>query len=227
MIVGIDMGHTLTGVGTGAIGKYGKETDKNREVGKKLISLLQSHGHKVVNCTVDKSNNDLADRCKLANKQKLDLFISLHLNSHDDKNAHGVEVFSLATTGKGREYAIKLSKELSSLIGWRNRGAKIKNFYVLRNTNAPAVLIELGFCTNETDMKLWDTNKIAGTIAASVTGETYETYEPNEPTKPQNKLYRVKLNGVQIGAYSVYENVIAAINKIDTTKIKEISIIYS
>lgn len=227
MIIGIDMGHTLTGVGTGAIGKYGKETDKNREVGKKLISLLQSHGHKVVNCTVDKSNNDLSDRCRLANKQKLDLFISLHLNSHYDKDSNGVEVFSLATTGKGREYAIKLSKALSTMIGWRNRGAKTKNFYVLRNTNAPAVLIELGFCTNETDMKLWNTHRIAVTIARVVTGETYETSKPTEQTKPQNKLYRVKLNGTQIGAYSKYENVINRMKEIDSAKIKDINISYN
>lgn len=227
MIIGIDMGHTLNGVGTGAIGKYGKETDKNREVGKKLISLFHSKGHKVVNCTVDKSNNDLSDRCKLANKQKLDLFISLHLNSHPDTSANGVEVFSLATTGKGREYAIKLSKSLSSMIGWRNRGAKTKNFYVLRNTNAPAVLIELGFCTNETDMKLWDTNRIAETIATAVTGETYETSKPTEQTKPQNKLYRVKLNGTQIGAYSKYENVINRLREIDGTRIKDVNISYN
>lgn len=227
MIIGIDMGHTLTGVGTGAIGNYGKETDKNREVGRKLISLLQSKGHKIVNCTVDKSNNDLADRCRLANKQKLDLFISLHLNSHSDKNANGVEVFSLATTGKGREYAIKLSKSLSTMIGWRNRGAKTKNFYVLRNTNDPAVLIELGFCTNEIDMKLWDTHRIAVTIARTVTGETYETSKPTEQTKPQNKLYRVKLNGTQIGAYSNYNNVVNRLKEIDSSKIKEVNISYS
>ena len=57
MIIGIDMGHTLTGKGTGAVGVV-KETDKNREAGKRLISMLTAKGHTVVNCTVDNSSND-------------------------------------------------------------------------------------------------------------------------------------------------------------------------
>lgn len=61
MIVGVDMGHTLSGAGTGANG-FVSETVKNREVGKRLIQMLQEKGHKVINCTVDKSNNNLAER---------------------------------------------------------------------------------------------------------------------------------------------------------------------
>ena len=61
MIVGIDMGHTLSGAGTGANG-FVSETQKNREVGNRLIAMLRENGHTVINCTVDKSTNDLADR---------------------------------------------------------------------------------------------------------------------------------------------------------------------
>ena len=67
MIIGIDMGHTLTGKGTGAVGVV-KETDKNREAGKRLISMLTAKGHTVVNWSVDKSNNDLSSVALISGK---------------------------------------------------------------------------------------------------------------------------------------------------------------
>ena len=48
MIVGIDMGHTLSGVGTGANG-FVSETQKNREVGNRLMAMLKEKGHTVIN----------------------------------------------------------------------------------------------------------------------------------------------------------------------------------
>ena len=104
MKVGIDMGHTLSGAGTGASSQYAKETDKNREVGKRLIELLKAGGHTVVNCTVDNSNNDLYDRVKLANTQTLDLFVSLHLNAYKvTTDAMGVETYIYNGSYSGKE----------------------------------------------------------------------------------------------------------------------------
>lgn len=75
MIIGLDMGHTLSGAGTGARG-YVEETVKNREAGNRLMAMLREKGHTVINCTVDKSSNDLADRVYKANAQRLDLYVS-------------------------------------------------------------------------------------------------------------------------------------------------------
>ena len=77
MIIGLDMGYTLSGAGTGARG-YVEETVKNREAGNRLMAMLREKGHTVINCTVDTSSNDLYDRTCKANAQRLDLFVSLH-----------------------------------------------------------------------------------------------------------------------------------------------------
>lgn len=172
MIIGVDKGHPVTGVGTGAVG-YVKETDKNREIGNRFIAMLKEKGHTVVDCTVDKSNNDLADRVAKANRQYLDVFISLHLNSYSEEKANGVETFSLATAGTGDRYAKAIQSELLKSINWANRGKKEANFYVLRNTNAPAVLVELGFVTNKSDMDKWDNEKIARALFKGITGQEY------------------------------------------------------
>lgn len=185
MKVGIDMGHTLSGAGTGAVGIV-KETDKNREVGNRLIAMLQEKGHAVVNCTVDKSSNDLADRVRLANAQTLDLFVSLHLNAYQRTNSEmGVETYHYAGCSTGNAKAQAIQNELVAKVGWKNRGVKTADFYVLRNTTAVAVLAELGFCDSQGDMNKWNTEKIAAALFKGITGVEYVT-QPNPPiTNPQ------------------------------------------
>lgn len=174
-VYGIDMGHTLSGAGTGAVGVV-KETDKNREVGKRLIAMLQEKGHTVINCTVDKSNNDLADRVAKANAQKLDLFVSIHLNAFNG-SADGVEthIYNNYYNGKeaNRVKAKEINDSIAASVGFRNRGVKESNFYVLRETVAPAVLVEVGFCDSAVDMNKWNTEKIAAAMFKGITGTVY------------------------------------------------------
>ncbi|WP_368253686.1 N-acetylmuramoyl-L-alanine amidase, partial [Clostridium paraputrificum] len=95
-VIGIDMGHPLK------CGAYGlvSETDKNREIGKELIKILENEGKKIVNCTIDtRYSDDLARRVNIANKAKVDLYVSIHLDSFSDPSANGVTVFTTTTSG--------------------------------------------------------------------------------------------------------------------------------
>lgn len=193
MKIGIDMGHTLSGTGTGANGIV-SETTKNREVGNRVIALLKEKGHTVINCTVDKSENDLYDRRIKANAQTLDLFVSLHLNAFNG-SAHGVETYiysgSWAEKEANRTIAKRMQDKLVSRVGWYNRGVKEDNFYVLRETIAPAVLIELGFCDSSKDMNLWNTEKIAVALFEGITGTSYITSNNQNNTEEVVKIENV------------------------------------
>ena len=177
MIIGLDMGHTLSGAGTGARG-YVEETVKNREVGNRLMAMLKEKGHKVINCTVDKSSNDLYDRVRKANAQKLDLFISLHLNAFKPTTSEmGVEthIYNGNYSGKeaNRKRAQAIQTALVQDVKWIDRKVKESNFYVIRETMAPAVLVELGFCDSQGDMNKWNTEKIAAALFRGITGVAY------------------------------------------------------
>jgi N-acetylmuramoyl-L-alanine amidase len=95
-------------------------------------------------------------RAQKANELKADLFISLHLNSAENKEATGTEVcyFGRAT----RDMAADLSGRISAALGTVNRGPKERpDLGVLRRTKMPALLIE--FCFIEKDIeKIFDKN---------------------------------------------------------------------
>ena len=208
MIIGIDCGHTLSGEGTGAQGCGYKEQNLTRELGELVTQMLEREGHTVVNCTVDKSYNNsqqLKDRVILANRQKLDLFVSIHFNAcvNDqvgNGKTTGTEVLVYSTTSKAKSYADRIVKNISNL-GLKNRGVKTHNAYVLKNTNAPALLIETCFIDDRDDMNIY-LKSPKNVAKAIVEGILNKTIVEKEAT-PKNGYYRVLA-----GSYKDKENAI-------------------
>ena len=155
MIIGIDKGHsTWNKTPCGAIGLL-NESKENRPVGDKIIQKLRALGHTVIDCSCNSASNvneQLATIVKKANAQKLDLFLSLHLNAG---GGTGAEVYTTNTSGAKSE-AKKLIDTYCNRTGFKNRGHKYAEFYVLRHTVAPAMLIEMAFVDTESDYKKWN-----------------------------------------------------------------------
>ena len=214
MIIGLDMGHTLSGAGTGARG-YVEETVKNREVGNRLMAMLREKGHTVINCTVDTSSNDLYDRTCKANAQRLDLFVSLHLNAFKTTTSEmGVEthIYNGAYNGKeaNRAKAQAIQTALVQDVKWIDRKVKESNFYVLRETVAPAVLVELGFCDSQGDMNKWNTERIAAALFRGITGTVYSApASAPAPSGNGNTYFRVC-----VGSFNSRENAVAQQEKL-------------
>lgn len=58
-------------------------------------------------------------------------------------------------------------------IEWSNCGAKQRtDLYALNSTKAPAILIDLGFIDNDSDMAKWDVDKIVNSIVFAIIGQT-------------------------------------------------------
>lgn len=173
MKVSINCGHTKSGAGYGAVsGKY-KESEIVRLVGKELIRLLKAKGYTVNDSTVDSAESQnayLKETVRKANNSGADLFISLHCNASSNHTGNGMEVF----TYKGRKLdkAVHICYELSKL-GFKNRGIKDgSNLYVVKNTKAPAILVELFFLDNATDQSLY--TKQGYRVIAKAIAEAFE-----------------------------------------------------
>lgn len=168
--IGVNDGHTLTGVGSGAIGII-NESIETRKVGAIIRKLLSDMGYNVVNCTIDKANSQ-SEALQLivnqANRSDLDYFISIHFNA---SGGNGVEVY----TYEGRQFqdALDVCKNISAL-GFINRGVKSgSGLYVVRKTTAKSLLIECCFVDSEDANRYLQvgTNAMATAIVEGITGK--------------------------------------------------------
>lgn len=189
MIIGIDKGHAIKGV-RGASGLL-DEVNENRKVGNRLIEMLKAAGHKVVDCSVDESSNvnaQLRGIVEKANKQHLDIFVSLHFNSGGGR---GTETFTYLNTNKATvEKAKKINDCIVASCNFINRGIKTANFYVLRETKAPAILVEICFVDSKEDKNKLNSEAVAKALFKGITGADYKAND--KPAANNHKtMFRV------------------------------------
>lgn len=186
MRIGIDKGHRL---GTGA-SKILNETTENRKIGNELIRMLKEKGHTVVDCTSELSNVDsqLAEIARKANAQELDVFCSIHLNAG---GGSGTETFIWNGSWSGKEANRAIAKKVNDAVvascSFRNRGVKEANYYVVRATKAPAILVEVCFVDSIEDSNKLDCVKVAKAIFKGLTGVEYvENTTASAPSTSQD-----------------------------------------
>lgn len=186
-------GHTISGLGSGAIG-FLNESICTRQIGKYFVEGMKSLGHTVYDVTIDKSSSYLSEAVNKANKYKADYAISHHLNSSDNEEANGVEVWIYDLKDKETyNVAKKICDELAKL-GFRNRGVKeSKSFYWNRKNKNKTILIEYLFCSNKKDCSLYNPQKLANSVIYALTNNGPIT---SEKLPLENDLvYNKYLNG--------------------------------
>jgi N-acetylmuramoyl-L-alanine amidase len=149
----IDAGHG--GFDPGAIGHSGlEEKIPNLAIAKKLAEILEEEGQK----TLLTRNNDtflsLQKRVNIANESNAELFVSIHANSINNKTAGGVETYYNGSHKDSRLFAEKVHDKLYRSLGINDRGIKKDNFYVIKYTDMPSILIETAFLSNPKEEKL-------------------------------------------------------------------------
>ena len=118
---------------------------------------------------------DLDQRCLLANRWGADLFVSIHLNATANSGSSGIETHILPPAGcpitasafvssrdrvafPGNRHdeanmilGYYLQKSLIKYTRLEDRGVRRSRFYVIRNVNCPAALVECGFISSRND----------------------------------------------------------------------------
>lgn len=164
----------------GAISPGGlKEYESNLDTALKTRDRLLALGARVIMTHGENSQlirMDLEDRTKLANASGADIFVSIHSDSMPSNPAvNGISAFYHNGNGNITEkqrLAALLLEELCGSTGRNSRGVKTANFYVIKNTNIPSALVEIGFLTNPVEEQLLRTPefraKAADGIAAAI-----------------------------------------------------------
>jgi len=156
---------------TGAIGlEVSRELDR-LNIDHSLVPPNQEVVANHLKYSVDFANNYATSKPKI--------FISIHGNAGPVKNAttdwstsfSGIEVWHFTPSLIGRKLAMVFQNSLVNKLQWRNRGIKSKKekqFYVLRKTNMPSALLEIGFYNNLRECRLMIRPSVQKEIAEGV-----------------------------------------------------------
>ncbi len=97
---------------------------------------------------------ELEERTEIAKNEEADLFLSIHCNYYeDDSSIRGLECYYSQDSSDGKYYAEKLIESLEEKGAILSRNAKPAEYFVLKNTNIPSVLVETGYLSNYADRK--------------------------------------------------------------------------
>ena len=158
----IDQGHNPQNPNAGAEGNGYREQDLTYEIGVLLAEELSILGFETrlsrnspTEVLGTSNQSSLTARVRDANSWGADYFISLHTNAAANPSAGGSEALVYSTFGTAAALAEDILRGLERTTGLRNRGVMARpGLYVLRRTQMPAVLVEMGFITNRTDAGL-------------------------------------------------------------------------
>jgi len=198
----LDSGHG--GRDPGAVSGGRRESDDNLRLASVVRRDLQRQDLTVIMARESDVDMSLTARTNQANSAGADLFISLHRNAFTNSAANGTEVWIFTRpTAAETGLACEIMERLAEVGVQSNRGVKMGNFHVLRESCMPAVLIELGFITNTRDNELFDENLNAYSeaIVRGICAALGIEYAEAEAEKPQDTMYRI-----QVGAFRVREN---------------------
>ncbi|KQB40131.1 hypothetical protein B6A10_04600 [Flavobacterium sp. L1I52] len=163
----IDLGHG--GTDFGATIKNIHEKNIVEQIAKKIKST-----NKDVQLYFTRTEDQfvsLQDRVNFINELKPDLVLSIHVNANRDNQKSGAEFF-IATQNDFSKKSTEIANELSTKLSENNfikiNTLKTAPFFILKNTKAPALLLELGYLTNENDFKYLTDGDSQDKIANSI-----------------------------------------------------------
>jgi N-acetylmuramoyl-L-alanine amidase len=143
----------------------------NEAVAINLKKLFSDQGFTVIFPHDNTRDVALSERISLANKMKVDAFVSIHANAYGTtwNEAHGIETYTCLLPNKtSLIMAEYVQQSLLLRTGRKNRGLKKGNFAVLRETKMPAILVECGFMTNKVESNLLKTQEFQQQCAEAI-----------------------------------------------------------
>lgn len=175
-IITIDPGHG--GSDSGAVGPNGyTEKEGAFAISQKVASILNQSGAKVVmtrDSDVDvygpnaSARNELQARVDVGNNANSDIFVSIHCNAFVNPAANGTQTFYYGSSYQGQRLAQSIQEKMIEANGLRNRGISTCNFYVVKHSYMPAVLIETAFITNYDEEALLSDDEWQTTMAKAI-----------------------------------------------------------
>ncbi len=161
-VITLDPGHGGSDPGAVGLGAT-REKTVNLAVALRVKALLDKAGAKVIMTRQDDRDvfgpnasavDELKARATIANVKKADIFVSIHSNAAQNRDADGTSTYFYQKTRYDLLLARNLQAGLLQTGGLKDKGTLPANFYVIKRTIMPAALVELAFLSNPAEEKL-------------------------------------------------------------------------
>lgn len=165
----IDAGHG--GFDNGAVYQGRKEKDDSLRLALEVGDKLVQNGLQVAYTRTTDVYRNANDRIHIANRSEGDVFVSLHRNASPYPNTYrGVEAL-IYNGGDKKEIIANTINDQLSKVGFRNLGINLRqDLAILKHTNMPAIVIEVGFIHSNCDNDILDDcfDEVAAAIALGI-----------------------------------------------------------
>lgn len=202
-VVVIDAGHG--GPDPGAVGASSVEKDIVLDISKRLKEIFSHSGARVI-MTRDNDSfindegktplgsdkvDDLKQRVVIANNEKADIVLSIHVNAFPSSRWKGAQVFYQRGSNKSKELAEAIQLEMTRILQNTDRLIEPHDTYIMRESKMPAVTVEVGFISNKEEEKLLKDKNYQGKLAWSIYAGTVKYFAdkaiPQENPKSQKQ----------------------------------------
>ena len=149
------------------------ERDIVFDVARRVEGRLLALGASVFLTRGASNNPEESERIAFTNNNKADLLISLHVDRHQNPDAHGVATFFYGNDQHGvhsivgERFASLVQRELCARTDFLNCRTHAKTWEALRLTTAPAVRVDLGYISNKADADRLARAEFRDTVAES------------------------------------------------------------
>lgn len=170
----VDPGHGGKDPGALGVGPVPEKT-VNLGIATQLARKLESYGATVLMTRRGDRFPELDERAAMAERAKVDLFVSIHADSARRASATGAAVYIARSASKRSSSAAQSVVAALRKAGIKCNGIRKAGFRVLVGHSRPSMLVECGYLTNPTEAARLATSsyqtQIADAIAAGILNE--------------------------------------------------------
>lgn len=150
-VIVIDAGHG--GMDNGA--QYNNFAEKQivLNISEQIKKLNKNSDLEIILLRPDDKAISLTDRAAKINAINPDLVLSLHLNKSTNVDSSGIEAF-VSEKNTFYDKSKNLAESFLNKLNFKelqNNGVKTKDLHILRTSNCPAILLEIGYLSNTND----------------------------------------------------------------------------
>lgn len=170
----LDPGHGGEDQGTSYEPDKLLEKDLTFAVANKVTPRLIYEGIETIQTRYKDELIFLNDIVRKTASENPEAFVSLHINSNEDVNVSGIEVYYYNKTDALEKEDIHLANsivtEITKSDNWKLNGTGIKkeDFAVIKSSDMPSVLVEMGFISNKEDRTKLKDNDVIKNLSKNV-----------------------------------------------------------